>query len=190
MSVFVQTATQIINDYKRLLSKLVSATTDRQDRLKTMRLKRKDLRSSTEVDLYIKIKDIIADLENWQRKSTRESLEYSGLENFIEHVKSSFNEFRLTSSNKVVHGRQKASCALIEAVQLMSMPDPKLTSDLYERLDQCSQIIAKFGTQDQQIAYNKALQVHRERNASFFHPLVDSFKRYLSSLRNKDVAVA
>ncbi|MBA2655195.1 MAG: hypothetical protein H0U71_09065 [Gammaproteobacteria bacterium] len=174
MSIFSEHILKLLNDYKRLLRRYLS-TTEREKTIINLGIKRKSLRFDNDVILYNKAHRVVKDIEYWTAKLNRTATEYSGIDEFYQHLKSYLTHYRIENSS-VVHVTQKVCCALVQAIQIISMTPSQLSETTVSKLDDCIQTIAKFGTKDQRTMLANALNKQRQdENPNLFTPALESF---------------
>jgi|688.fasta_scaffold634871_1 hypothetical protein len=175
MSIFSEHVLKMLNDYKRLLRRYVSST-ERENTIINLGIKRKSLRFDNDVILYNKAYRVLQDIEYWTDKLNRNATEYSGIDEFYTHLKSYLTQYR-ADGNTIIHVSQQVSCALVQAIQIISLPESKLSDYNISKLDDCIQTIAKFGTKDQRNMLAKALNKQRTDtlNTNLVTPALDSF---------------
>lgn len=179
MSVFSEKIIKALNSYKAILKKNLSSQ-EKAAKLNALGLRRKQLQEANDVALYSKaqqvLKDIALSIEVPNDYET--SSWYCGLHEFYKHLQDILATYYI-SHNTVMHVTQQSSRALVDAIQLMSLADTALDQKIATKLDQCGQTVAKFGSKEQQEKLVYALKLHKERNVSFFLPLLSSFEKYL-----------
>lgn len=173
MSIFSEHILKLLNDYKRILKRHLS-TKEREKTIIDLGLKRKSLKFDTDAILYNKAHRVLKDIEYWTAKYNHAATEYSGIDEFYSHLKKYLNNYRIDSS-QIVHMTQQVSCALVKAIQLISLPDAMLCDSHTHKLDDCIQTVVKFGTKDQRIMLAKALHNQKNRTATIFTPALDNF---------------
>lgn len=179
MSVFSEIITKALNDYKSILKKDLSPE-QRAARLSALGLRRRELKQSSTVVLYKKAKQVLKDIENTMASAGDEVPSwYCGLQAFYQHLQDILADYQV-SEDTVVHITQESSRALINAIQLVSLTDSRLDSNIAKKLDQCGKIVAKFGSKQQQEKLVYVLKLHKERNTAFFMPLLYNLEKYLS----------
>jgi len=141
-------------------------------------LKRKILKADDEVGVYLKAQNVVAALSLWTRNEASIGHWYSGIDEFCQHLKSILEDYQI-ENNQVVHTSQKASRAMVEAIQLMNLPNSRLNPTIAHKLDLCGQIIAEHGTREQQEMFSKALKNYQHSDINFFLPLLRNFEKYL-----------
>jgi len=175
MSIFSEHVLKLLNDYKRLLRRYVT-NTEREKTIINLGIKRKSLKFDNDVILYNKAHRVLQDIDYWREKLNRTATEYSGIDEFYEHLKNYLSQYRV-EGNAIIHMTQKVSCALVQAIQIISLPASKLSDSSVLKLDDCIQTISKFGNKDQRIMLANALNKQRAQslNTHLFTPALDSF---------------
>jgi hypothetical protein len=154
MSTFSSNVLKLLNSYKRLLRRYVSPA-EREKTIVGLGIKRKSLKLDNEVILYNKVQRVIKDIEYWIKKLNCNAVEYSGINEFYNHIKAYFDQYRV-EKDKVIHITQKVSCALVHAIQIISMST--LSDTHTSQLDNCIKTIIQFGTTDQKTMLANTLQ--------------------------------
>lgn len=185
MTFFSESMFKLLTEYKRVLKRYFKPE-DRLIKIDDLELQRKLLKYADDIGLFHKAHRVLNDIEQWNNTTTNSPTEYSGIEEFYQHLKNQVNEYRL-ENGKLVNITQQASRAIVDAVQLMGLPEPQLTQPIAKKLDQCIYIVAKFGSKEQQDVFIKALKTQKNRLVNFFLPLLNNFERYLD-LPEKKVA--
>lgn len=177
MSVFSEHILKSLNDYKRLLRRYLS-NSDRDKAIINLGIKRKSLKFDSDVILYNKAHRVLSDIEYWSAKMNRMATEYSGIDEFYQYLKNYLSQYRV-ENNAVVHINQRVSCALVEAIQIISLPDSKLSESRVLKLDDCIKTVATFGTKDQRVMLAKALRNQKSlgNTISIYSPTLDNFVR-------------
>lgn len=181
MSVFSEIITKALNDYKTILKRNLSSK-EKAAKLNALGLNRGQIQQANDVALYSKaqqvLKEITQCIELPNDNDNRPSW-YCGLHEFYKHLQDILANYYV-SQNTVIHVTQQSSRALVDAIQLMSLANAALNKKIATKLDQCGQTVAKFGSKEQQEKLAHALNLHKERNMSFFLPLLYNFEKYLS----------
>lgn len=177
MSVFSDYILKLLNDYKRILKRYMSAE-ERENTIIELGLKRKSLKSDNDVILYNKAHRTLKNIEYWTSRSSHNATEHSGIDEFYQHLKNYLNDFRI-ENNQVVHMSQKVSCAIVQVIQLLALPATKLCENSNSnKLNSCIQTVAKFGTKEQRTLLANALQTQKVQNSTVFGPILDKFNKY------------
>ena len=184
MSIFSEHILKFLNDYKRLLRRYIS-TPEREKTIINLGIKRKSLKFDNDVILFNKAHRVVKDIEYWTEKLNRSAAEYSGIDEFHQHLKSYLNNYR-ADNNMIVHVTQKVSCALVQAIQIISLSE--ISDANAAKLDDCIQTITKFGTDEQRIMLAKALNNQKAQSGSNFStPVLDNFvKSYETTCSAED----
>lgn len=175
MSIFSEHILKSLNDYKRLLRRYLS-NNERDKAIINLGIKRKSLKFDNDVILFNKAHRVLSDIEYWSVQLNRTATEYSGIDEFYHYLKSYLNQYRI-ESNAIVHVNQKVSCALVQAIQIISLSKSEISDDDVSKLDDCIQTVAKLGTKDQRIMLAKALHNQQSEDSqwSIFTPTLDNF---------------
>lgn len=182
MSIFSEHILKSLNDYKRLLRRYLSGT-ERDKAIIDLGIKRKSLKFDNDVILFNKAHRVLSDIEYWSSKLNRIATEYSGIDEFYQYLKKYLSQYRV-ENNMVVHVNQRVSCALVQAIQIISLPETNISDSNVLKLDDCIETVAKFGTKDQRIMLAKALreQIATMNSTNISSPTLDSFvKNYTES---------
>ena len=127
----------------------------------------------------------IADIEKNFDKSSYGYYSYSGVKSFAEHLKTFLNNYEI-EGNTIIHRSQKASRALIKAIQLLTLPKEKLTIETAEELAKCNEVIANFGSQEQRDLHKVTLQntirQQQEQHTSFYRYVLNNFQYELQKV--------
>lgn len=177
MMPFDKKVLKLLNDYKLILRK----HTDRHAwgaKVQELGLKRKNLRFDDEVALYHKANRVVEDIMRWTDNSNNTASWYSGVDEFCQYLRNLLAEYQV-ENNKIVHTSQQASRAIVEAIQLLKLPNARFNSTVANKLDQCGQVIARFGTREQQEIFAKALKNSQHSDINFFSPLLHNFEKYI-----------
>lgn len=176
MTTFSQMMLKIVNDYKLLLRKNLP-TNQSSVKIKELGVKRKQLKAMNNIQLYELGTTILKELEQHIHAGKCSSY-YCGTEEFAEHLRKILNSYCI-ENNQVVNTSQKASYSMLEAIQLMSLPEDKLTASAAIKLNQCVYNVTKYGDKEQLQILTEAIKVHKKNASSFFCKLWETF---LSSL--------
>lgn len=172
MSIFSEQVLKLLNDYKRLLKRYL-ATNERENTILKLGIKRKSLKSDNDVILFSKAHRVLEDIEYWSSKAIRVATEYSGVDEYYQHLKKYLENYQI-ENNAIVHVTQRVSCALVQAIQLIALPS---SDSNVSKLDDCISTVAKFGTKDQRVMLAKALhaQTTDTNSVTIYSPILDNF---------------
>ncbi|QLH41623.1 MAG: hypothetical protein HWD59_02090 [Coxiellaceae bacterium] len=178
MLTFADTILNLLIQYKIILRKHLEHA-EWSKRIEDLGLKRKSLRYTDEVALYHKAQAVMADLKTRLSKEANTASWYSGTDEFYQHLKDLLDHY-LVENGQVIHTSQKASRAMIDAIQLMRYPNSKQLPQTLQKLDKCGHTIAKYGTREQQEIFSKALKNFQTNDVNLFTPLINNFEKYLT----------
>ncbi|WP_053097947.1 hypothetical protein [Candidatus Coxiella mudrowiae] len=82
---------------------------------------------------------------------------YSEVGHFLQHLREFLENYEI-ENNHVIHRSQKASRALVQAIQLLTLPHNQLTEEIKEKLAHCNKVIATFGSEEQRKLQKITLQ--------------------------------
>lgn len=168
MSPFADKIRQFIYQYKQILKRYLSASAYDQ-KTQALQIKRKNLKGTTDVDLYEIAHRLVYDIEHYLATKHLPASEYSGVQSFQQHFKDFLQGYAL-KQDKVVNLLQSASKATINAIQLLSLPP---NQHIAEKLQQNILTLRKFGNRDQIEMLKNALQKKRCDQQDFYLPFID-----------------
>ena len=171
---FSQIAIKLLNDYRSLIRRQFSPEESVQ-RLAELGLDKR--LPSHEVILYRLVMRVVQAASE-KHLNSQASLKYSGVEQFLQHVKATLSIYRL-EGNKVIHATQAAARAMISAIQLISLNAERRTPQIAAQLDAAASEIAKYGMEEQKTALLNSLGVRLQEDVDFFLPILNSYKNYL-----------
>jgi hypothetical protein len=176
-SIFFDTIAKAISDYRLLLRRYLSQA-DRQHKLAELNLKdpgnfRNDLA------LYKTARAIIADIEQNMKIPEQGYYSYSGIAMFAEYLTEFLDNYEI-DGNEVVHRAQRASKALIQAIQLVNLPENRLNQSIAEKLAACNEVIASYGSEEQRMLHQNNLERQRMLNESFYLPILENYQEKLA----------
>jgi len=174
-SIFVETISKAISDYRQLLRRHLSQS-ERMTKLMELNLKQPDY--SNQVALYRTAQRIIQDIETNLDRGPKSYYTYSGVGNFGRYLKDFISNY-IIEGQQVVHRAQKASRALLDSIQLISLPVERLTPDILDAINKNSMAIAHFGSEEQCELYKENLERYYRERGSFFGPLLHYFEEQL-----------
>jgi hypothetical protein len=175
---FTNTVRILVESYKQLLKNHLGLSACNK-KLKELGLKKKILKHDSEITLYFKMKTLIQDIETWLATSS-EAQELGQIKDFYTQTKYLLEHFYF-DNDRVVHIHQKASRAIVRSIQLMSAND--FDSAILNELQECTQVIAQFGHEDQHKIFLKALQKYAEETPHIFRQLSIAFKENISKTK-------
>lgn len=177
MSIFSETMKTAISIYRGMLRKHLPQDI-RLSKLNALNLKNPELYEN-EVALYHTGHSIVLDIERSVDRSVGGYYSYSGVKHFADHLKTFLNHYEL-DGDCVVHRSQRASRALLQAIQLLTLPREKLTPEVANELTQCNEVIAQYGSEEQKELHKSTLQKtirhQQEQNTSFYRSVLTHFQ--------------
>jgi len=179
MTIFTETALKAICDYRQLLKRYLNPI-QRDSKLEELNLKN-GFTHYPDTKLFRIAQNIVTDIERNLGNHSQGYYAYSGVRKFGEYLKDFLNEHEVEGEAEVVHRTQKASRILLEAIQLINLPKERLTPATIEKLTQCNEILASFGSAEQQSVYREAIERMRERNEVFYSSLLRNFLAHRAS---------
>ncbi|HLD84831.1 MAG TPA: hypothetical protein VI844_03545 [Coxiellaceae bacterium] len=162
MSIFSKTMVKAIGDYRVLLRRHLSQV-ERMVRLQKFQLRNPNT-YKTDLALYKAGQAIIADVRQTMVKPETGYYSYSGLIRFCEHLEIYLSEY-LVEGEQVVHRTQKASRALLGAIQVTHLPRERLDEQAARQLCAYNEIVVDFGSEEQ-----CALQLQTLERCQADHP--------------------
>lgn len=123
MSPFADNIRKLITQYKQILKRHLPARAF-STKINALQIKRTQLKHASDVELFHTIDRIIYEIESWQANKNIASSEYSGLDEFRDHIKTFIRNYAV-KDNRVINRCQHASRTLVECIQLLSMPQNK-----------------------------------------------------------------
>lgn len=177
MSIFSDTMREAITVYRRMLRKYMS-----QDR-RMLKLRQLNLKNSqlyeNEIALYHAGKAIVLDIEKNLDRLGSSYYAYSGVGKFSAYLKNFLKNYEI-ESNQIIHRSQKASRALVRAIQFLNMSGEKLTENVRKQLMRSNIIIAEYGSTEQYTLYKTVLRnaIHAKENDNiiFYRMLLNNFQ--------------
>jgi len=187
MTIFSEIMKKAINVYRSMLRKYLPQA-ERVNKLHKLNLKNQQLYEN-EIALYHTGYSIISDINKNLNQSNSGYYSYSGVESFGEHLKNFLENYEI-DGNGVIHRSQKASRALIQAIQLLTLSKDKLTFEVGNQLSRCNKVIAKYGSEEQQELHKTTLQnticKQQENNTSFYRSILSDFQQKMHELNARN----
>jgi len=179
MSIFTETMTKAISDYRYLLRRSLDQV-DRIQKLRDLGLKNPELYDN-ELSLFQAGQAIIQDIENKMihRRTKKGYYVYSGIVQFCEYLKEYLANYEI-ENDRVVHRAQKASRALIQSIQLTTVSKEYLTDKIANQLIECNKIVVKFGSPEQWALQVHTLERQHRQNPGFYTHIIAHFRSLVS----------
>lgn len=174
MNQFSEVILKTISDYKLLLRKLYPAR-EAAAKIKELGLKRMQIREASDISLYNVASKIIENLELYVNNYNKSRGCYFGAEEFLRYLRDFIEDYRI-EDGKVIHTTRAASCAVVEVIQIVTLPENKLTKEVFERLSKCINIVAKYGSIEHVAVLNDALKRNKKIIMCFLHKYGKAFK--------------
>lgn len=175
---FGETIFRTIYEYKKILKRHLSAEQYR-DKVNALGIKRKQLRTMSEVALYKLASSILKDLENYKTKDYP-SL-YSGIHEFINHIKHILKNYHLEDQT-VVHSSQTASQKIVEMIQVISLCEEGVDSGILYQLNACTETIIKYGTLEQLDMIINLLKQQQKEGKKFFAAILERLEAHFQKI--------
>lgn len=180
-SLFAETVTKAISVYRQLLRRYLPQV---QRVRKLAQLKLKDPSTyETEVSLYHAAKLIVKDIEDNMEIPEQGYYSYSGIATFCDYLKEYLSKYEI-EGNQVAHRAQRASRALIQAIQLVGLPTQRLDDSIAKKLKHCNEIIANFGSDEQHRLHISTLERQRCINEDFYGVIIENFKQQMQQQKS------
>ena len=177
MFIFAKIILKLLSDYKSIIKKHHTHA-EWIAKINKLGLKRKVLKNDNDAALYHKAHKVIEDISAYLNQNPQGiSSWHSGLDEFCQHLKNIMSEYKL-ENNQVVHLSQHVSRTLVEALQLINHTDVHKPT-VANKLEQCGQVVAKYGTRQQQELFSKALKNSQLHDVNLFLPLSHNFEKHL-----------
>lgn len=177
-SIFFETMGKAISDYRLLLRRYLPQA-ERQAKLIELNLK-DPAHFKSEMGLYKLGLVIIEDIEKNMKTPNKGYYSYSGISMFAEYLKEFLGNYEVDGQN-IVHRAQRASKALIQAIQLVSLPKDQLDEKIAQKLSDCSKIIATYGSKEQILLHRSNLERQRAQNEKFYSQILDGYRECLNA---------
>lgn len=173
MHQFLPDALGLLQKYRSSLKKQLSKEEHQESLTK---LKLHDL-PRDEVNVYRLLKSV-ADHLREQVQEKFKHVRFSGKKRFLQDMQNLLDWYRL-EKGKVVHASKEASCAVLLAIQLMTLSGENYTKKLATQLDQQALKVARYGLKEQHLAFWNSLKEFAKQDESFFSPLISRYQEYL-----------
>lgn len=148
MSTFSINITKLLEEYKGILRKMLPLK-EANAKIYRLKLVNKQLSQVTKDAVLYKIAHgVVNDAQKLTKEFANQPSYSFKLFDYSEQLKNILNDV-CVEDDKVIHPKQEASRRVLEAIQLLSLPQTKLNSKLLERLKNCTDIVYKYGAPDQ-----------------------------------------
>lgn len=170
--IFVETIARAIGDYRFMLRRHLDQA-ERRKKLAELNLKDPSIFDSP-LRLYEVANNIVRDIEANINLPTS-YYAYSGMAEFAKFLKEYLNKYEI-ENGRLVHSAQKASKAMLDAIQLMALPEERLTTEVTSKLNYCCEIIVNYGSDEQIDLFEGSLEQKLITNRIFYTPIYDHFQ--------------
>lgn|SRR3990167_4944134 len=178
MSLFSETMTKVIGDYRFLLRRHLPQA-ERMIKLQELKLKREDIYSS-DIALFEAGTAIADDLEKNMLEKTSGYYAYSGIAEFCKYLKEFLSHYYV-EKDQVVHRAQKASRALLQSIQLTALPRERLDETIAKTLANCNTTVAGFGSIEQCELQLQTLSRNQTQNPDFYADLIAQMESLMTN---------
>jgi len=178
--IFIETIARAISDYRFMLRRHLNQA-ERRKKLAELNLKDPTIFDSP-IKLFEVATQIVKDIE-LSVELPQSYYAYSGMAEFAKYLKEYLSKYEI-ENGRLVHCAQKASKAMIEAIQLTALPEQRLTVKVADSLNHCSDIVVQYGSEEQVDMYEGTLEQKLITHRDFYTPIYD----YFQSLINADSA--
>lgn len=157
---FSEIALKIISDYKLLLRKIYPIG-EATMKIRDLGLKRNQLDKHDSVFIYNVVKRIIEHLSEYVTEKKKSHAYFFGAEELLQYTSDFMSDYQVFN-DKLIHTSREASRAVIDVIQIVSLPEGKLTKDIFERLSKCVSFVSKYGKMEHITLLNEAMKQNRK----------------------------
>ena len=146
---FCSTILKAIGDYKTIVRKSFSVT-ERKAKIHNLGIRKRYIKELDEFELYKIALRIIKELkkETKGQRNKRSNSVYSGAREFLQYLEEFLSKYHI-EGGEVVHVGQKASCALVDVMQLIMFSKNNLKEDDAVRIREHARTVATYGSEEQ-----------------------------------------
>ena len=173
----MQAMKRSIGDYRLLLRRYLGQV-ERMSRLQKLRLKESDTYRS-ELNLYNTGHAIVDDMEKNMTAAVTGYYSYSGIQQFCQYLKEYMGNYHV-EEGRVVHRGQRASRALLLAIQMAALPVGSLTEEVRHKLIECNKAVVAFGSREQCELHQQTLSSQKTKNSVFFTGIIENFESLMA----------
>lgn len=175
-SMFVETISRAISDYRQILKKYLTPA-QRAAKIAELRLKDYTI-FEDEPALYHVVQNILRDIDKNIRVPNEGYYSYYGIARFSKFLREYIDSY-VIDGDVVIHKAQKASNILIRAIQLLSLPADQLVDSVAEEVISAHPSIIEFSSKEQLSIYNNTLEKLNGKNKTFFRKVIYDFRTRL-----------
>jgi hypothetical protein len=185
MSIFSETMITAISHYRMLLRRHLTQV-ERMNKLHALKLKDSDSYAS-DVALYQIGIAIVKDMQENMQTATQGYYTYSGISEFCNYLKEYLEDYYI-ENEQVIHRAQKASRALMTAIQLSGLPREQLTDRIAKQFLDCNTTVAGFGSTEQCELQLHTLMRQQANNPGFYTRIIAHLESLLLNGRTEAAA--
>lgn len=172
MTVFKDRILQSFTEYRRMLKRYLEPE-ERSNRINQLGLNQ-NLSFVSDAALLKMAQNVAADMQGIFEAKPKNYYSYSGIEQFYQYLLDLLDQYT-TLDDQVLHKEQRASSALIAAIQVYSQPMEKLSDKTIDSLKHICQVIFLCANQDQHKKFNELLLRLKAKDEKLF---TDVFNYY------------
>ncbi|OGT44875.1 MAG: hypothetical protein A3E82_02885 [Gammaproteobacteria bacterium RIFCSPHIGHO2_12_FULL_38_11] len=178
MSIFSETMTKAIGDYRFLLRRYLKQA-ERMAKLQKFKLRDSAIYKN-DLMLFETGHAIVVDIEQNMETANQGYYSYSGIQEFCNYLKSYLENYHI-ENGQVVHRAQKASRALLEAIQLTTKPREQLDESVAQKLHECNETVVDFGSSEQCELQMQILERLQADNPGFYTDIIAHLESLMQS---------
>ncbi len=154
MTVFKDIILQSFSEYRRVLKRYVEAK-ERTNKINDLGLNQ-NLSFSSDAALLKIAQNVACDMQSIFDSKPKNYYSYSGIEQFYQYLLDLLDQYTILNQ-QVLHKKQRASSALLEAIQIYSQPLEKFNDRTIDSLKNICQVIHLCADKDQQKQFAELL---------------------------------
>ena len=183
MSHFIETVSQAICEYKKILKRKLPQQSYSK-KLRELGIKRTQLKRLDETGIFQVAHKVLGELEETYTNTAYPSL-YSGVHEFVGHFKNIISNHKI-ENDKVINTTQKASAAIIETAQILALSKSKFTKDHIDKLEYCIDGIIQYGTCTQIRMVFNAIQKRGLEKVDACTSLLEKLETHLDNIPEEE----
>ncbi|MCH9644048.1 MAG: hypothetical protein K0U29_01895 [Gammaproteobacteria bacterium] len=180
MSIFAETVSKAISDYRYLLRRYLPQA-DRMHKLDELNLKDPSIYDN-DASLYDVAWSIVKDIEANVKIPSQGYYSYSGIEHYCTYLKEYLDNYE-REGDAIIHKAQRASRALIDVIQLLMLPENRLSDSIAAKIKQYAETVAYYGSDEQKQVFRNSIDRQAEHNSEFFGPLLQGYDELEQSIK-------
>ncbi len=184
-SIFAQTIAKAINEYRTMLRRYLSQT-ERVSRLAALNLRDSKIYDS-EATLYSAASGIVNDIRENSKVPDEGYYSYSGIIMFADYLADYLSKYEV-EGDTVIHRTQKASRAIVQAIQFITLPADRLSDSIATKLYAANEAIVEYGSGEQFDLHLTNLNQYLSVDEQFFVPVIKHFQNCVRQLKEKEQA--